>query len=253
MRTGVLKSREVADVLTEKYVCSWKNIDGEPTCGSSFAHEPSDKPGACMTGDGEHNTQLCVFTADGRLLTVMAGYQMPCDLKAELEWAWEKARPIAVNERLSEEQKKDALVKLFEKRMGGRQNHNNSIDQKYMTKHALDPWTQFNIKDLVDGRGFGDHFFGRYDKQQPGEGIGDVPEYREKSIHQVRMEEIKVEARRLNQQYALAGERRRRELKEKLVELDAEYKELQAKCAAPAGKVREAKPAPDPEEPVAAK
>ncbi len=230
MRTGVLKDKAVGKVLNEKFVCSWKNIDGESTCGSSYAHEPTDKPGACMTGDGEHNTQICVFTADGKLLDVMAGYQTPADLGAELEWAWKELRPIATNDKVADEVKKGMLQRTVDARVSKTKNFNTLIDQKYVRKHVLDPWTQFSITELVDGRGFGDHFFGRTgDKTMPGEGIGDVPEHQQKTIDQCRMDEIQAEARKLQRQWNLAGEKLRREIKGRLNELEAEYQGLKSK------------------------
>ncbi|NUN47920.1 MAG: hypothetical protein HUU15_03720 [Candidatus Brocadiae bacterium] len=234
MRTDVLKNREVQNLLKAKFVCAWKNIDGESTCGSSFAHEPADKPGQCSTGDGEHNTQICVFTPDGRLLTVMAGYQTPAELSIELDWVWDKVRPVALSEKLSDDQKATALKKMFADRIekNPRQNHNHLFDQRYMTTHAYDHWTAFKVEDLVKGRGFGDHFFGRYgDKSMPGEGIGSVPESRMQGIDQMRLVEIKSEASQLRKRWSLAGDKARREIKGRLDELQGEYDELLAKAA----------------------
>lgn len=230
MRTGVLKDKSVSKVLNEKFVCSWKNIDGESTCGSSYAHEPSDKAGTCFTGDGEHNTQICIFTADGKLLDVMAGYQTAADLAAELEWVWKEMRPIATNAKLADEVKKGMLQRVVDARVSRTRNHSTLIDQKYVRKHLLDPWTQFSVTELVDGRGFGDHFFGRSgDKVAPSGGIGEVPEHQQSSIDQRRMAEIQAEARTLQRQWNVAGEKLRREIKAKLQELDEEYQALKAK------------------------
>src|SRR4029077_251243 len=105
MRTGVLKDKTIGKILNDKFVCAWKNIEGESTCGGSYAHEPTDKPGQCMPGDGEHNTQFCVFTPDGKLLDVLAGYQMPAYLAAELNWVTKEMAPIAASDKIKDDVK----------------------------------------------------------------------------------------------------------------------------------------------------
>jgi hypothetical protein len=230
MRTGVLKDKAVSKTVNEKFVCAWKNIEGEVTCGGSYAHEVTDKPGVCMTGDGEHNTQICVFTPDGKLLDVMAGYQMPADLAAELEWAWKELRPLAALEKSSDEVKKGMLQRAIDSRLSKTKNFTTQMDQKYLREHVLDSWTQFSVEELVKGRGFGDHFFGRYgDKAMPGDGIGNVPGYTQNSLDTQKMNEISAEALRLKKQYNLAGEKLRREIKSKLVDLETEYEALKSK------------------------
>lgn len=230
MRTGVLKDKNVASTLNGKFVCAWKNIDGETTCGGSFAHELTDKPGFCQPGDGEHNTQLCVFTPDGRLLDVMAGYQTPADLKAELEWAIKEMAPIAMNDKIKGDVKKQCLQRTIGARMGSIKNFNTLSDQKYLNNHVLDNWTEFSVKELIDGRGFGDHFFGRSgEKAAPSEGIGHVPERTQSSLDSQRMSEITAEAVKLRRQWNLAGEKLRREIKSQLVDLDTEYETLKAR------------------------
>lgn len=230
MRTGVLKDKAVSKTVNEKFVAAWKNIEGETTCGGSFAHEVTDKPGFCATGDGEHNTQICVFTQDGKLLDVMAGYQTPADLAAELEWAWKELRPLAALEKSSDEVKKGMLQRAIDSRLSRTKNFCTQMDQKYLREHVLDSWTQFSVADLVKGRGFGDHFFGRYaEKSMPGEGIGNVPQHTQASLDAQRMNEISAEALRLKKQWNLAGEKLRREIKSKLVELETEYEGLKSK------------------------
>lgn len=230
MRTGVLKDKQVGKTLNEKFVCSWKNIEGESTCGSSYAHEPTDKPGVCSPGDGEHNTQICVFTSDGRLLDVMAGYQSPEFLKSQLEWVWKNLLPIATNEKIADDVKKQMLQRQITALSGATKCHEAQIDLKYVHNHVLDPWTKFSITELVDGRGFGDHFFGRAgDKSTPGEGIGEVPAHMKRSIESGRMSEINSEALVLKRQYGLSNEKSRRDIMEKLRGLETEYATLKAK------------------------
>jgi hypothetical protein len=245
MRTGVLKEREVARTLNKHFVCAWKNIDGEATCGGSFSHTPDEKPGECRPGDGEHNTQIAMFTPDGRLLDVMAGYQTACDLASELEFAAKKLAPIAMNAKLSLEEQKRALSREIQERRKKAQMHNAVSDLNYVEKNVLAHWTEFKVDELVKGRGFGDHFFGRYDREMPGEGIGHVPQHQQSSIDSQRMSEILAEAKTLQRQYGMAGERRRAEIKATLASLDTEYQDLKAKCSESGG-ARGMKPAPEP-------
>jgi len=238
MRTAVLKDNEVERELASRFVCAWKNIDGEPTCGGSYGHEPGDKPGTCMPGDGEHNTQICIFTTDGRLLDAMAGYQTPKDLAAELQWAWLQARPVALDARLTDAQKQEKLSKMFEHRVGSTRYPGTRLDLQYMQKHVLDPWDKFNVEELVGGRGFGDHFFGRFTKEMPDGGLGHVPGGQQAVIDEQRRQQITEEARRLKAQYALAGDRRRAEIKADLQALEEEYEALKARNAEAAEQVK---------------
>ena len=244
MRTGVLKDKTVGKTVNEKYICAWKNIEGETTCGGSFAHEATDKAGFCSTGDGEHNTQICIFTPDGKLLDVMAGYQTPADLAAELNWVWKELAPIAGNEKIKDDVKKGMLQRTIDSRLTKTTNHTTMMDQKYVREHILDSWTQFSVEELVKGRGFGDHFFGRYgEKAMPGEGIGNVPDHTQSSLDTQRMNEISADALRLKKQWNLAGEKLRREIKTKLVELETEYEGLKSKSKnASTGMVRKGRP-----------
>jgi hypothetical protein len=245
MRTGVLTHREVARELGKNYVCAWKNIDGEATCGGSFSHAIGDKPGECYPGDGEHNTQIAMFTPEGLLVDIMAGYQTPADLAGELHFAATKLAPIAMNARLPLESRKSAMAREIQDRKKQAQMHNAVTDLNYVEKHALIHWTEFKVDDLVKGRGFGDHFFGRYGKSMPGGGIGNVPEHQQNSIDGQRMTEIRAEAKTLQRQYGLAGERRRAEIKATLAKLEGEYKELEVKSAEATGARKSVKPRPE--------
>lgn len=249
MRTGVLKDRNVAKSLNSKYICAWKNIDGESTCGGSFAHELADKPGTCFPGDGEHNTQICIFTSDGRLLDVMAGYQTPQALQAELEWAAREMAPIAVNPKIDDDVKRQCLQRTIGARLNSKESFNTKSDQKYLHEHVLDPWTKFSVDELVKGRGFGDHFFGRSsDRSQPSEGIGNVPDRAQSSLDGTRMAEITQESLKLQRQWNIAGAKLRREIKEKQLELEAEYEKLKARSEeASTSMTRMGRPAKSPE------
>lgn len=227
MRTGVLKHPEVERVLAAKYVCSWTNIEEEATCGGSYAHEFTDKPGQCYTGDGEHNTQLAIFTPEGRLLDVMAGYQFPADLTKELTWAFAKVKPIVDRQNLSDEDRKAAIAKLYTDRLAA--NDGERHDLTYMTTHAMESWTKFSVEELVEGRGFGDHFFGRYGKEMPGDAIGKVPEWQQANVDEQRCQVITKDARQLKKLFANATDKERTRIKEKLAALETEYNELKGK------------------------
>ena len=229
MRTVVLKDTDVARTINKKFVCAWKNIEDEAICGGSYGHEITDKPGQCYPGDGEHNTQICVFSADGRLLDAMAGYQPPQVLAAELEWAHKMLKPVADHPTLSESAKKEKLAAIFSHRASREKAFNTATDLRFMSKHAYEPWTDFKADELVAGRGFGDHFFGRFDKSMPGEALGKVPEHQQDCVDDVRLAEISAEAKKLKRQYALAGVKLRAEIKAKLLEMEEEYNELKAR------------------------
>lgn len=237
MRAGVLRDQGVQKVLGEKFVCSWKNIEDEGICGSSYAHEPTEKPGACQPGDGEHNTQLCVWTPDGRLLDVMAGYQTPELLIDELKWAWDTVRPIGLDANASVEDRKARIAKEFEKTVGHNKSNGGMLDDRWMIKHAMDSWGEFKADDLVEGRGFGDHFFGRFAKDMPGEALGKVPGYQQAVVDERRCQEIMEETKKLKAKYALSEGKSREELMARLRELETEYKELKARSAEVAKKL----------------
>lgn len=229
MRTVVLKTDDVSRTINKKYVCAWKNIETEATCGGSYGHEINDKPGLCRTGDGEHNTQLCIFSADGRLLHAMAGYQTPEFLAGELEWAFKSLKPIADSTTYSEEAKKAQIAGAFSRRASREKDFCVSHDQRYMSKHAYTSWSEFDVTELVSGRGFGDHFFGRFEKSMPGEALGKVPDHQQDSVDGVRLTEITSEAKKLKKDYATSGLKTRAEIKDRLLELEKEYEELKSR------------------------
>lgn len=237
MRTVVLKDSQIEKLLNRNFVCAWKNIEGESTCGGSYAHELKDKPGQCLTGDGEHNTQMCVYTSDGKLLDVLAGYQTPKDLYDELEWVFKTVRPIAESN-LEDSARQERLSKLFTDKAGRTQHHSLAIDARFMAKHVLTSFSEFNAEELVSGRGFGDHFFGRFAKDMPGDALGKVPGYQQAQVDEKRLQEITAEAKKLKRQFNMAGEKERAEIKSKLAALENEYNDLKAKNAEFAKKVQ---------------
>jgi hypothetical protein len=99
MRAVTLSDRKVRNQLNKKFVCTWGNVEGDPTAGASFAHQPSDPPGSCIRGNGEHNMQVLVLTPDGELLNALAGYLSPDELRQELDLALEIYEGLVALER----------------------------------------------------------------------------------------------------------------------------------------------------------
>ncbi|MCE9583566.1 MAG: hypothetical protein K8T20_13855 [Planctomycetes bacterium] len=241
MRADVLKSQGVQKVLGDRYVCTWKNIENDSICGSSYAHDPAEKPGICAPGEGEHNTQACVFTPDGYLLDVMAGYQTPEALVDEMKWVTEKLKAIGNNPNLSVEDRKVRVSKEHEGTLRHPKPNNAILDTKFMIRHAMDTFGDFKADDLVEGRGFGDHFFGRFGKDMPGEVLGKVPGYQQALVDEKRCDDIMEEARKLRVKYGAAEGRAKEEIVVRLRELETEYKTLRAKNAEIARQVEQAK------------
>jgi hypothetical protein len=241
MRADVLKDNGVQKVLGDRFVCTWKNIENDSICGASYAHDPAEKPGFCAPGEGEHNTQACVFTADGYLLDVMAGYQTPDALTEEMKWVLDKLRAVGNNANLSVEDRKARISKEFEGTLRHNKTNNALLDTKFMIRHAMDAWATFKADELVDGRGFGDHFFGRFDKDMPPKALGKVPGYEQALVDEKRCDAIMEEAKQLRAQYAGAQGRAKVEIVTKLGELEKEYKALRAKNAEVAKQVEQAK------------
>ena len=95
MRAVSLSDAHVRELLSEKFVCVWANIAGDPAAGSSHAHPCTDQARDMARGLGEHNTQTLILTPDGRLLSALAGYIGPPDLAEELSFGlalWEAVR-----------------------------------------------------------------------------------------------------------------------------------------------------------------
>lgn len=174
MRTDVLTHSQVTRILARDYVCAWQSTEDDETCGSSYCHSPSDPPLECAVGNGEHNTQLCVFTADRRLLLVMAGYQNAGLLYGLLTYAERDLRTIAEDARLTEEQRKEKLKRTLER--DSRESHRDAVkDVAFLSKHVLEPWSAFSVAELVEGRGFGEGFFGSIADVMPEGLLGNVP------------------------------------------------------------------------------
>jgi hypothetical protein len=241
MRADVLKDSDVQKALGDRFVCTWKNIENDSICGASYAHDPAEKPGFCAPGEGEHNTQACVFTSDGFLLDVMAGYQTPEALADEMKWVLDKPRAIASNASLRADDKKARISKEFESTLRHNKPNNAILDTKFMIRHAMDAWADFKADELVEGRGFGDHFFGRFDKEMPGKALGKVPGYEQALVDEKRCDEIMEESKKLRARYADAEGRARLEIVTRLGDLEKEYKALRAKNAEVAKQLEQAK------------
>src|SRR5262245_12439465 len=87
MRAVSLSNIDVRTLLADRFVCTWTNIASDPAAGTSHPHSCTDPARDMARGLGEHNTQTLILTADGRLLSAVAGYVGPADLLEELKFA----------------------------------------------------------------------------------------------------------------------------------------------------------------------
>lgn len=162
MRTDVLTDPKVQELLSRNFVCAWTDLRMEATAGGSWRHEPGTDAPECATADGEHNTQLCVLAADGRLLHIRAGFVGADDLARDLAWTLETLRPVAEDDALPTAKQALQLRALVDARISSSKNRNERLDAAFLRAHIGDSWETLDVSDLVDGRGFGDHFFGKH-------------------------------------------------------------------------------------------
>jgi hypothetical protein len=88
-------SDSVRKILNREFVCTTVNISGDENAGISLKHRPSDPPGPCLRGNGEHNVQILMLTPKGRILNVLAGYVDPAELAEELRFASKLWKDVA--------------------------------------------------------------------------------------------------------------------------------------------------------------
>ena len=60
----------------------------------SFKHGPKESAGFCMRGNGEHNLQIVILDADGRMVHAMAGFIDPKAFLKELVFGRDLARRV---------------------------------------------------------------------------------------------------------------------------------------------------------------
>ena len=99
MRAVSLSNAGVRKILKDKFVCTWVNIASDPAAGSSHPHPCTDQARDMARGLGEHNTQTLILTADGRLVSALAGANIgPQDLLDELKFGeslWKQVQKVA--------------------------------------------------------------------------------------------------------------------------------------------------------------
>src|SRR5262249_50265427 len=159
MRAVSLSDPFVKKQLDENFVCTWTDVSNDPAVGSSYKHSCKDQTADMARGLGEHNTQTLILTPDGRLLSALAGYLGPEDLREELEFAASLCQKVRQEpesnrtkvvesahadfaEKLSQRKGREGLVgmeeRFFSKTMTVG-NQRGVADHEFSAKHALMP------------------------------------------------------------------------------------------------------------------
>lgn len=173
-----LSDKRIQRLLDRDFVTTWSNTADDAAAGSSFAHPPGDPPPQCLRGNGEHNLQILVLTADLELLDAIAGFIEPDALLAELEFALRLAKDVAqapqqrradvvttAHERFAEAIDPAQFTGLF----GTFERSRVEQDHRFTASHPLLPATSFRIEDLV---GSATTFFGSSSGTAPGGTLG---------------------------------------------------------------------------------
>ncbi len=155
-------------------------MEGEATAGSSFAHEPDSNPVTCLRGNGEHNVQMLMTTADGKLLNAIAGYASEKVLLEELALALDldakiNGKKLRLQRRLVVAAHKKRLADVqqmeFEGVLGQLTEGRLVADRKYCRDHALMDSRCFRTGDMV---GNAATFFGSSNGNAPKGRIGKI-------------------------------------------------------------------------------
>src|SRR5262245_10527829 len=173
MRTVTFADAKVREALGG-FALAWKNIKDDPSCGSSYRHDPGEAAMPLLRGIGNHNVQLLFLTPDAKLVHVLAGYWGPRDLVREIELVRKliaaakegKDKVAALHREHAREDapamdddggrlllNRDLTKRLEESRCltGWKSSHD------FMSKNALLPVEKYRAQDLV---GEGESFFG---------------------------------------------------------------------------------------------
>lgn len=83
-----LSNQAVIRILSEDFVCGWRNIAGEEKyAGKSKNHEPSNPAVTTTNGAGSHNIQMLIVSPEQRVLHCLPGYWGTDALISELNFA----------------------------------------------------------------------------------------------------------------------------------------------------------------------
>lgn len=175
-----LSNKAVRSYLSRSFSCTWTNLEGEASAGSSFAHAPKDAPGRCIRGNGEHNVQMLMLTPKGELLNVVAGYVDAEDLLVEAKLAtslWRKvkkakeegraqivrdAHQTFLKGRTADAGSTDPFARFIESRI--------RTDHRFVARHPLMDARRFRTEDLV---GNAKTFFGSSTGKKPRGRVGE--------------------------------------------------------------------------------
>jgi len=87
MRTVTFSNPSVRSVLKNNFVCTYTNLEGDPTAGQSIRHRPNDPVGNCIRGNGKQNVQTLFLTPEGEVYHVATGFLSPEDFSEECRFA----------------------------------------------------------------------------------------------------------------------------------------------------------------------
>ncbi len=98
-------------MMSDKFVCGYRDITGLPWAGSSDMHQPDTMAVATTNGAGPHNIQMFFLSADGTVLHCLLGYWNPDDLQSEAKLA-EKLNQVWLSKTLTIDQKNSTFKQL---------------------------------------------------------------------------------------------------------------------------------------------
>lgn len=87
MRTVSFSDPKVRSVLSQNFLSTFTNTQGDPSAGASFSHSPADPPGPCGPGAGRQNVQCIFLTRGGEIFHVAGGFLDGPSLLNEIKFA----------------------------------------------------------------------------------------------------------------------------------------------------------------------
>ena len=87
MRTVSFADNQVQKAISNNFVSTYTNIEGDPTSGMSFEHAPNTPAGQCGSTAGRQNVQTIFMTPKKEIFHVACGFQTPEELLKEMKLA----------------------------------------------------------------------------------------------------------------------------------------------------------------------
>ncbi len=87
LRGVTLPNEEVMNLLTDRFVIGWRNIERDPYVGLSHGYRPDQTAVGTTNGAGGRNVQMVVMATDETVVHVLPGFWHAEDLLPELRLA----------------------------------------------------------------------------------------------------------------------------------------------------------------------